>query len=133
MPLRNLGCPPSRSIRVKRSRRHLERDPCLQARKLRSEAVVDAAREREMGTVRAADIEPVGLVERLRVQARNLLRIADAPRIPRVVLVGDAKQLDAVDAGKPFAQLQAVGMKTAVMDQIMRRDAGFPSDPCARL
>ena len=55
------------------------------------------------------------------VQARDLLRIADALRIPRVVLVGDAKQLDAVDAGKPFAQLQGAGMKTAVMDQIMRQ------------
>ena len=55
------------------------------------------------------------------VQARDLLRIADALRIPRVVLVGDEKQLDAVDAGKPFAQLQAAGMKTAVMDQIMRQ------------
>ena len=37
------------------------------------------------------------------VQARDLLRIANELRIPRVVLVGDAKQLDAVDAGKPFA------------------------------
>ena len=55
------------------------------------------------------------------VQARDLLRIANAFRIPRVVLVGDAKQLDAVDAGKPFAQLQAAGMKTATMDEIMRQ------------
>ena len=55
------------------------------------------------------------------VQARDLLRIADSLRIPRVVLVGDEKQLDAVDAGKPFAQLQRAGMKTAVMDQIMRQ------------
>ena len=55
------------------------------------------------------------------VQARDLLRIANALRIPRVVLVGDAKQLDAVDAGKPFAQLQAAGMQTAVMDEIMRQ------------
>ncbi len=55
------------------------------------------------------------------VQARDLLRVANAFRIPRVVLVGDAKQLDAVDAGKPFAQLQAAGMKTAVMDEIMRQ------------
>ena len=55
------------------------------------------------------------------VQARDLLRIANEIRIPRVVLVGDAKQLDAVDAGKPFAQLQAAGMKTAVMDEIMRQ------------
>ena len=55
------------------------------------------------------------------VQARDLLRIANALRIPRVVLVGDEKQLDAVDAGKPFAQLQRAGMKTAVMDQILRQ------------
>ena len=54
------------------------------------------------------------------VQARNLLRIADALRISRVVLVGDRKQLDAVDAGKPFFQLQEGGMKTAVMDEILR-------------
>ena len=58
------------------------------------------------------------------VQMRNLLRIANVLRIPRVVLVGDEKQLDAVDAGKPFAQLQRAGMTTAKMDEIMRqRDA----------
>ena len=55
------------------------------------------------------------------VQARDLLRIADTLRLPRVVLVGDEKQLDAVDAGKPFAQLQRAGMQTAVMDDILRQ------------
>ena len=55
------------------------------------------------------------------VQARDLLRIANTLRIPKVVLVGDEKQLDAVDAGKPFAQLQQAGMRTAVMDEIMRQ------------
>ncbi len=55
------------------------------------------------------------------VQTRDLLRIANTLRIPRVVLVGDEKQLDAVDAGKPFAQLQRAGMQTAVMDEIMRQ------------
>ena len=55
------------------------------------------------------------------LQARDLLRVADRLRIPRVVLVGDRKQLDAVDAGKPFAQLQDAGMKTAVMDEILRQ------------
>ena len=37
------------------------------------------------------------------------------------MLVGDVKQLEAVDAGKPFAQLQQAGMKTAVMDEILRQ------------
>ncbi|MYA95828.1 MAG: AAA family ATPase, partial [Nitrospinae bacterium] len=54
-------------------------------------------------------------------EMRELLRISEVLRLPRVVLVGDAKQLDAVDAGKPFAQLQAAGMKTATMNEIMRQ------------
>ena len=54
-------------------------------------------------------------------QTRDLLKIANTLRIPRVVLVGDEKQLDAVDAGKPFAQLQRAGMNTAVMDEIVRQ------------
>ena len=44
-----------------------------------------------------------------------------ALRIPKLVLVGDARQLEAVDAGKPFAQLQAAGMKTATMGEILRQ------------
>ena len=54
-------------------------------------------------------------------EMRELFRISEVLRLPRVVLVGDAKQLDAVDAGKPFAQLQAAGMKTATMNEIMRQ------------
>ena len=57
-------------------------------------------------------------------QMRGLLRIATAMRLPRVVLVGDEKQLDGVEAGKPFAQLQRAGMTTAAMEEIVRqRDA----------
>ena len=57
-------------------------------------------------------------------QIRNLLRIATTLRLPRVVLVGDEKQLGAVEAGKPFGQLKTAGMQTAVMDDILRqRDA----------
>ena len=40
------------------------------------------------------------------------------------MLVGDEKQLDGVEAGKPFAQLKQAGMQTIVMDEIVRqRDA----------
>ena len=45
-------------------------------------------------------------------QMRDLLRIATTLRVPRVVLVGDEKQLDGVEAGKPFAQLKQAGMQT---------------------
>ncbi|MDE0703448.1 MAG: conjugative relaxase [Rhodospirillaceae bacterium] len=76
-------------------------------------------------TMRAAFAKTVLVVDEgslaSTVQARDLLRIAGELRIPKLVLVGDAKQLDAVDAGKPFAQLQQAGMKTAVMDEILRQ------------
>ncbi|MXW90166.1 MAG: relaxase domain-containing protein [Rhodospirillaceae bacterium] len=76
-------------------------------------------------TMRAAFAKTVLVVDEgslaSTVQARDLLRIAGELRIPKLVLVGDAKQLDAVDAGKPFAQLQQAGMKTAVMDAILRQ------------
>ena len=59
-------------------------------------------------------------------QMRGLLRAATTLRLARVVLVGDEKQLGAVEAGKPFGQLRAAGMQTVVMDEIVRqRDAGL--------
>ena len=54
-------------------------------------------------------------------QMQGLLRAATTLRIPRVVLVGDEKQLGAVEAGKPFAQLRRAGMQTAVMEDILRQ------------
>ena len=49
------------------------------------------------------------------------MRIADALDIARLVLVGDSRQLRAVDAGQPFRQLQQAGMTTAMMDDIRRQ------------
>lgn len=39
----------------------------------------------------------------------------------RVLLVGDRRQHEAVEAGTPFAQLQQAGMKTISLDQIVRQ------------
>ena len=39
----------------------------------------------------------------------------------RVLLVGDKRQHEAVEAGRPFAQLQEAGMKTVSLDQILRQ------------
>ncbi len=39
----------------------------------------------------------------------------------RLVLVGDTRQLKAVQAGRPFAQLQANGMRTVEMAEILRQ------------
>jgi ATP-dependent exoDNAse (exonuclease V) alpha subunit len=39
----------------------------------------------------------------------------------RVLLIGDTRQHQGVDAGKPFEQLQQAGMKTVQLNQIMRQ------------
>ena len=54
-------------------------------------------------------------------QARALLRIAERLDVARLVLVGDSRQLRAVEAGQPFRQLQDAGMATAVMDEVRRQ------------
>jgi conjugative relaxase-like TrwC/TraI family protein len=39
----------------------------------------------------------------------------------RVLLIGDTRQHQSVDAGKPFEQMQQAGMQTSQLDQIMRQ------------
>ena len=51
----------------------------------------------------------------------GIMQFANQKKMARLVLMGDIKQLDAVNAGTPFAQLQAAGMRTAQMDEIMRQ------------
>lgn len=74
-------------------------------------------REKMKRTVLVVDEASLASTE----QMRKLLTAATALRLPRVVLVGDEKQLDGVDAGKPFSQLMKAGMATAVMDDILRQ------------
>ena len=51
----------------------------------------------------------------------GIIQFANQKKMARLVLMGDTKQLDAVNAGTPFVQLQAAGMRTAQMDEIMRQ------------
>ncbi|HEY6347775.1 MAG TPA: AAA family ATPase [Candidatus Angelobacter sp.] len=39
----------------------------------------------------------------------------------RVLLVGDTRQHEAVEAGRPYSQLQEAGMKTAHLEEIIRQ------------
>ena len=55
------------------------------------------------------------------VRADALLRVARALKVARVVLVGDTKQLKAVDAGQPFRLLQKAGMSMATMKEVKRQ------------
>lgn len=50
-------------------------------------------------------------------QAMRLVERAGA----RMVMIGDTKQLGAIEAGRPFAQLQGAGMRTARISEIQRQ------------
>jgi conjugative relaxase-like TrwC/TraI family protein len=52
---------------------------------------------------------------------RDIMAAANRANYARVILVGDVKQLDAVSAGSPFAQLQKAGLPTALMADIQRQ------------
>ncbi len=54
-------------------------------------------------------------------QMHDLLTIVNRVEAAKLVLVGDVKQLDAVEAGSPFRSLQRAGMQTASMADIMRQ------------
>lgn len=50
----------------------------------------------------------------------NLVRLANLAEVHRLVLVGDKRQLGAVDAGKPFDLVQQAGIARANMDVNLR-------------
>ena len=54
----------------------------------------------------------------------KLIEIANRHDVARLVFVGDARQLGAVDAGKPFALVQDAGIETARMDTNLRARDG---------
>jgi conjugative relaxase-like TrwC/TraI family protein len=63
-------------------------------------------------------IDEAGLVPSRQMQAA----LTSAERHgARVILSGDIQQLKAVEAGRPFAQLQAGGMATAIINEIQRQ------------
>ena len=39
----------------------------------------------------------------------------------RVLVIGDIRQHQGVDAGRPFQQMQEAGMQTSQLDRIMRQ------------
>jgi ATP-dependent exoDNAse (exonuclease V) alpha subunit len=53
-------------------------------------------------------------------QMAQLLQLAEG-RGARVALVGDLQQTNAIEAGRPFEQLQEAGMQTATMTAIQRQ------------
>ena len=79
--------------------------------------VIDRLRERFRGAVLVLDEASMVSTDRM----RSLMRVAEELEVARLVLVGDRRQLRAVEAGQPFRLLQKAGMTTAVMDEILRQ------------
>ncbi len=120
------GLAPSASAARTLGRESGIRSETLQRYLARHAGIVEGrATPRSLRELRAAQASTVLVVDESSLasseQMRSLLRIATALRLPRVVLVGDEKQLDGVEAGKPFAQLKAAGMATAAVDEIVRQ------------
>jgi len=77
-----------------------------------------AAREKGLDPRTVLFIDEAGTVPtRQMEQALQLAERAEA----RVVLLGDTQQTKAIEAGRPFDQLQAAGMQTASMQEIQRQ------------
>ncbi len=70
------------------------------------------------------------LVDESSLASTNQMRefLARLAPYDRVVLIGDIRQHQGVEAGRPFEQLQEVGMRTARLDEIVRQqDAALKS------
>jgi conjugative relaxase-like TrwC/TraI family protein len=73
----------------------------------------------EDNTRRILVIDEAGMISAR--DMRDLMQFTNRVGYARVVLIGDTKQLDAVEAGQPFQQLQKAGMPTAIMADIQRQ------------
>ena len=92
----------------------------LQAHGLKASTLATflVSKDRDIDEKTLIVIDEAGLVPSREMEAA--LRIAERHG-SRLVLCGDIQQLKAVEAGRPFAQLQANGMRTVIVDEIQRQ------------
>lgn len=76
------------------------------------------AKDKAIGAKTVLVVDEAGVVPARLMQ--QVLQVAEKAGA-RVVLVGDTAQTKAVEAGRPFDQLQVAGMATARMDEIQRQ------------
>ncbi len=79
--------------------------------------VIDRLKARFRGAVLVLDEASMVSTD----QMKRLMRVAEDLEVARLVLVGDRRQLRAVEAGQPFRLLQKAGMATAEMNEILRQ------------
>ncbi len=84
-----------------------------------------AAKEKSLDSRTVLVVDEAGTVPTR--QMEQALRLAEQAEA-RVVLLGDTRQTKAIEAGRPFDQLQDAGMQTALMQEIQRQ-----KDPVLRV
>lgn len=77
------------------------------------------AKERNLDSKTVLVLDEAGVMP-ARLMERTLREAEKAGA--RVVLLGDTGQTKAIEAGKPFEQLQAAGMQTVKLDEIIRQN-----------
>ena len=98
---------------------------------------IEALRELGMPARTVASVLEARQKERFKLDPKTVLVIDEAGVVParimqrlmkmaeadgaRVVMLGDTGQTKAIEAGRPFHQLQAAGMETALMGDIIRQ------------
>jgi conjugative relaxase-like TrwC/TraI family protein len=83
----------------------------------------------QLGRISGVESDPNGsrqiwvVDEASMLSARQTTQLLDAARESgaRVLLIGDVQQLGSIDAGAAFRQLQSAGMRTSVLDEIVRQ------------
>ena len=84
----------------------------------RTIASFNIAQDKEINGKSVIVIDEAGMVPTK--DLRQILRTAEQHNA-KVVVIGDEKQLKAVEAGRPFAQLYEHGIQFALMDEIQRQ------------
>jgi len=89
-------------------------------RALLKEDGAPALQERSLGELKGAVVIVDETSTLSSKQAADLIRLAHRAEVARLALVGDTRQYGAVEAGKPFEDLQRQGLATAELTQNVR-------------
>ena len=97
------------------------------ARQLRDAGIEAGTLQGFLARTASSDVAPERkhfyFVDESSLASTNQMRefLARLGRTDRVLLIGDTRQHQGVEAGRPFEQLQEAGMRTAKLDEIVRQ------------
>ena len=94
-------------------------------RALLKEDGAPALQERSLGELKGAVVIVDEASTLSSKQAADLIRLAHRADVARLALVGDTRQYGAVEAGKPFEDLQRQGLATSELSENVRAQSGI--------